>query len=46
MMVDEAFENSSDAGQVIEYIAEMIPDEKQSAEFRMEAHQGTHLVSL
>ena len=46
MMVDEAFENSSDAAQVIEYIAEMIPDAKQSAEFRAEAHQGTHLVSL
>jgi len=46
MMVDEALETSSDTDQVIEYIAEMIPDSKQSAEFRAEAYKGTHLVSL
>jgi hypothetical protein len=33
MMVDEAFEGSSDPVLALEYIAELIPDEKQSAKF-------------
>lgn len=46
MLVEEAFEDSDDIAQAIDFIAQMIPDPKQASAFRAEAGNISDLTAL